>query len=186
MVADFGVSRALYADGRPWRADVDQWAGTPAYVSPEVASGEREIDRRSDVFSLACVVYEMLRGRAPFVGDNDQAVVASRFARGTTWKWEEIAGVPDPVIGALSRGLAVEARRRYPTTEHFLRALERSARLSVSPVSYQLGAAWLMLRVLARRLRRLAGGRQRVTAHRLLARASGAFAVPDETTANHA
>lgn len=184
VVADFGVSRALYAEGRPWRADVGGWGGTPAYVSPEVASGERDVDHRADVFSLACVVFEMLAGRCPFDGDNDQAVVASRFARSSGGRWDGVAGVPDAVRLVLSRALAVDAARRFPSARHFFRGLERSARLGVNPLGHQLSALWITLRVLLRRLRRLADGQRRVTAQRLLAAATDSLAVRDRTTAN--
>jgi hypothetical protein len=82
-VTDFGVARKLHSEVLPWTAprELDLSAGTPAYVSPEQASGEKELDARSDVYSLACVVYEMLTGRQPFEGGNTQAVVSRRCRR---------------------------------------------------------------------------------------------------------
>ena len=78
LVADFGIARAIHKEalgGRP-SGEVDRSAGTPAYVSPEQASGEVTLDARSDVFSLACLTYELLSGAAPFRGDTTLAVIA--------------------------------------------------------------------------------------------------------------
>jgi len=71
FVMDFGIARKLRSEALEWagqRTELDFSAGTPAYVSPEQARGDREVDQRSDVYSLACVVYEMLSGRTPFGG----------------------------------------------------------------------------------------------------------------------
>src|SRR4029079_17193060 len=80
-VMDFGIARKLHTEFLPWvsRKELDLSAGTPAYVSPEQASGAQELDTRTDVYSLACVVYEMLTGRTPFGGTNTQTIVSRRF-----------------------------------------------------------------------------------------------------------
>ncbi|HEX6053883.1 MAG TPA: protein kinase, partial [Gemmatimonadaceae bacterium] len=81
FVMDFGIARKLRSETHEWRAvrrDLDFSAGTPAYVSPEQVSGAT-VDERSDVYSLACVVYEMLSGRPPFGGTTTQEIVARRF-----------------------------------------------------------------------------------------------------------
>src|SRR5215207_1770297 len=78
FVMDFGIARKLRSEAREWRdvrKELDFSAGTPAYVSPEQASGTSDVDQRSDVYSLACVVYEMLSGQAPFGGRTTQEVV---------------------------------------------------------------------------------------------------------------
>ncbi|MBC7898067.1 MAG: protein kinase, partial [Cytophagaceae bacterium] len=80
-LSDFGISRVLHLEfsGLRARGTLDLSAGTPAYVSPEQASGEGEIDGRSDTYSLGCVVYEMLAGRPPFEGTNTMEIVSRRF-----------------------------------------------------------------------------------------------------------
>src|SRR5690348_6989602 len=75
LVADFGIARALAraTDARTTGTGVA--LGTPAYMSPEQANGEHELDGRSDVYSLGCVLYEMLAGRPPFVAPTVQATI---------------------------------------------------------------------------------------------------------------
>src|SRR2546427_12796767 len=65
VVADFGIARAVSAAGGPRVTSTGISVGTPGYMSPEQASGERELDGRSDIFSLGCVLHEMLMGRLP-------------------------------------------------------------------------------------------------------------------------
>ncbi|HEU4524830.1 MAG TPA: serine/threonine-protein kinase, partial [Gemmatimonadales bacterium] len=81
LVADFGVARALAADdGRDERlTETGMTLGTPQYMSPEQGAGERSLDARSDVYSLGCVLYEMLAGEPPFTGPNQQAILAKRL-----------------------------------------------------------------------------------------------------------
>src|SRR3989454_2699423 len=77
VVADFGIARAVTAAGDEHQlTQTGTVIGTPAYMSPEQATGSAEIDGRSDQYSLACVVYEMLVGEPPFTGPTAQAVMA--------------------------------------------------------------------------------------------------------------
>ncbi|MBE3066114.1 MAG: serine/threonine protein kinase, partial [Chloroflexi bacterium] len=77
MVMDFGIAKALSAASGETLTQTGVMIGTPAYVSPEQASGE-ELDHRTDQYSLACVLYEMLSGERPFRGATTQAVLAKR------------------------------------------------------------------------------------------------------------
>src|SRR5689334_20778275 len=79
LVTDFGIARAVRTDGGDRLTSVGIVVGTPAYMSPEQASGETEVDGRSDIYSLGCVLYEMLAGEAPFAGPSIQAIIARRF-----------------------------------------------------------------------------------------------------------
>ncbi len=79
MVTDFGIAKAVSAAGDENLTQMGMAVGTPAYMSPEQASGEREPDGRSDIYSLGCVLYEMLTGSAPFSGPTVQATIMKRF-----------------------------------------------------------------------------------------------------------
>src|SRR6476661_4710584 len=81
MVMDFGIGKALTAAGADTLTQVGMVVGTPAYVSPEQAAGELDIDGRSDQYSLGCVLYEMLAGVRPFTGPTAQAVLQKRFTQ---------------------------------------------------------------------------------------------------------
>src|SRR5262249_22563362 len=74
-VADFGIARAISAAGGGGLTKTGVSIGTPAYMSPEQAAGSQDLDGRSDIYSLACVLYEMLAGRPPFMGTTAEAVV---------------------------------------------------------------------------------------------------------------
>src|SRR6476469_9539496 len=76
VVADFGIARAIDAAGGERLTETGLALGTPAYMSPEQAAGQREVDGRSDIYSLACVLYEMLAGEPPFTGMTARAVLA--------------------------------------------------------------------------------------------------------------
>jgi Tfp pilus assembly protein PilF len=76
LVVDFGVARAINETGSTTATDVGVAVGTPAYMSPEQGTGRRDIDGRSDLYSLGCVVYEMLAGEPPFTGPTAQTVIA--------------------------------------------------------------------------------------------------------------
>ena len=79
LVADFGIARVTSAALSETETTTGLIRGTPAYMSPEQASGDGQLDGRSDVYSLACVVYEMIAGVPPFVGPTDRIVMAQRL-----------------------------------------------------------------------------------------------------------
>ena len=78
LVADFGIARALDQSGERL-TETGVVVGTPAYMSPEQAAGDRALDARTDIYSLGCVLYEMLAGEPPYTGPNPQAVLARRL-----------------------------------------------------------------------------------------------------------
>ncbi len=122
MVADFGIGKALSDGGS--LTQTGMVVGTPAYMSPEQASGEADIDGRSDLYSLGCVLYEMLTGEPPFTGPTPQAVIAKRFASPVP-KVRVMRDVPEPLEDALTRALARAPVDRFPSAAHFLEALRR-------------------------------------------------------------
>jgi serine/threonine-protein kinase len=79
LVCDFGVARAIEAAGSEFSSSSGLVVGTPAYMSPEQATGD-PVDRRSDVYALGCVIYEMLAGEPPFAGPTAQAVLARKLS----------------------------------------------------------------------------------------------------------
>jgi serine/threonine-protein kinase len=124
-VADFGVATAMSAAGGDniYITDRGFAVGTPAYMSPEQASAERDLDGRSDVYSLGCVLYEMLSGRPPFVGSGARATMV-RHAVETPAPIRVLRPtIPLAVELALQRALAKAPEERFATMAEFSEAL---------------------------------------------------------------
>jgi serine/threonine protein kinase/tetratricopeptide (TPR) repeat protein len=98
MVADFGIGKAFSAVDDQVFTQTGVSVGTPAYMSPEQASGDA-IDGRSDIYSLGCVLYEMLTGEQPFTGNTAQAVIAKRFVQSPA----DVSGLREGVSRSLAR-----------------------------------------------------------------------------------
>jgi serine/threonine protein kinase/Flp pilus assembly protein TadD len=123
MVMDFGIAKAVTAAGADTLTQTGMVIGTPAYVSPEQAAGEVEIDGRSDQYSLGCVLFEMLTGKRPFTGPTVQAVLTKRFTEPVPALSQVLEGVPDEIDRALSKALSRDAAARFTTSGEFARAL---------------------------------------------------------------
>src|SRR5947209_6985882 len=124
VVTDFGIARAVSAAGQSRHlTETGTIIGTPAYMSPEQATGSEEIDGRSDQYSLACVLYEMLVGEPPFTGPTAQAVIARHSLDMVSPPSIVRSTIPDAVEGAVLRALAKVPADRYPTTALFAEAL---------------------------------------------------------------
>ena len=125
VVADFGVATALSAAGgdNVYVTDRNFAVGTPAYMSPEQASGEAGLDGRADQYSLACVLYEMLAGRAPFAGSGARATMARHAIETPAPVRTHRPTVPVAVERALERALAKSPAERFPTMADFIAAL---------------------------------------------------------------
>ncbi len=123
MVMDFGIAKAVSAAGPDTLTQTGMMVGTPAYVSPEQAAGATDLDGRSDQFSLACVVYEMLSGERPFTGPTPQAVMAKRFTDSVPAIRTVMSSVPETVEKALSKAMAIDASSRFKTSGLFAQAL---------------------------------------------------------------
>ena len=121
MVADFGIGKVLSATGRSL-TQTGLAIGTPAYMSPEQSAGELSTDGRSDLYSLGCVLYEMLTGEPPFTGVSAQAIIAKRFVSPIP-KVRTTRDVPEAVDSAVTRALARTPVDRYPTAADFAEAL---------------------------------------------------------------
>ena len=122
-VSDFGVARAI-GEMSPESITAPGIAvGTPAYMSPEQAAGERQLDGRSDIYSLGCVLYEMLIGEPPYTGPTTHAIVARCFAEPTPSARARRPDVPPHVDAALGRALAKFPTERFRSAEEFATAL---------------------------------------------------------------
>src|SRR5206468_2276984 len=119
LVADFGIGKAL--SGGKSITQTGLSVGTPAYMSPEQASGDTAIDGRSDLYSLGCVLYEMLTGEPPFTGPSAQAIIAKRFVSPVP-KVRTTRDVPEAVDNALNRGLAPTPADSFRTGAGFAEA----------------------------------------------------------------
>ncbi len=120
MVADFGIALAVSAAGGERITETGVYLGTPEYMSPEQAAGDTDIDGRSDQYSLACVLYEMLTGQPPFVAPTARAVIA-RHLTDTVPPIKTVRPDLPPAIGhAVGRALSKLPVDRYPTVDRFV------------------------------------------------------------------
>ena len=122
LVADFGIAKAKDAAGEELTS-TGLLVGTPSYMSPEQASGERKLDSRGDIYALGCVLYEMLAGEPPFIGSSTQAVIAKRMASAAPSVRTLRHTVPAHVERAIDRALARSPADRFSSAADFVSAL---------------------------------------------------------------
>jgi serine/threonine protein kinase len=122
-VADFGIARALEAAGGEALTMSGVVVGTPAYMSPEQAIGGSVVDGRSDVYSLGCVLYEMLAGEPPWSGPTPLAVLAKRITQDARPLGTIREGIPEQLERAVARAVAREPSERFQTAGEFAQAL---------------------------------------------------------------
>ncbi len=123
LVADFGIARAVSAAGVPTLTDVGQPVGSPAYMSPEQLAGSRAIDGRTDVYSLACVLYEMLVGEPPLL-DVAEGSAPGRAALETGLRAQGASPRTARLIKeAMSRALAAQPADRFANVDDFVARL---------------------------------------------------------------
>src|SRR5881409_2679711 len=106
VLADFGIARAISQAGGEHVTEVGLAVGTPEYMSPEQAAGDRELDARCDVYGLACVIYETLAGQPPFSGDSARAIIARHLTEEARPIRAHRPDAPAAVERALARALA--------------------------------------------------------------------------------
>ena len=147
MLADFGIARALGADKGESLTSTGMSIGTPAYMSPEQASGDGSIDARTDIYSLACVLYEMLAGEPPFSGPTMQAVIARVMTETPRALTSVRPSVSRQLAGAVSQGMAKTPADRPATAGEFARMLESTATMPASAplLPQSRGARWAMI-----------------------------------------
>jgi len=137
LVADFGIALAVSrSDGGSRMTETGMSLGTPHYMSPEQAMGEREITARSDVYALGCVVYEMLTGEPPFTGATAQAIVARVVTEQPRNLTAQRHTIPPELEAAVLTALEKLPADRYASAAEFAAALTGGG-----PATRRLGAA---------------------------------------------
>jgi serine/threonine-protein kinase len=145
MLADFGIARAFCEDD-----DMESVTGagivlgTPEYMSPEQVSGERQLDARSDVYSLGCVVFEMLTGEPPHRGASARETMAKHVTETPRRVRALRAEVPVAIDDALARALSADPANRFATVAEFCVALQTDA----APRGYLAASATRSIAVL--------------------------------------
>jgi serine/threonine-protein kinase len=155
MVADFGIALAVSAAAGGRMTETGLSLGTPHYMSPEQATADKEITGRSDVYSLASVLYEMLAGQPPHLGGSAQQIIMKIIAEPVDQVTRYRKSVPPNVAAALSRALEKLPADRFGSASEFARALAdvafrtgtSTAREAIrrGPPAWQLGATALLI-----------------------------------------
>jgi serine/threonine-protein kinase len=123
MVADFGIALAVREAGGTRLTGTGLSVGTPSYMSPEQAMGDRELDARSDIYSLGAMLYEMLAGDPPFVGSTAQAIVAKILTEAAPLVTKARSAVPANVAAAIHQALERLPADRFASAADFAAAL---------------------------------------------------------------
>ena len=123
VVADFGIALAASKTGGGRMTETGMSLGTPMYMSPEQAMGAREVDGRTDIYSLGCVLYEMLAGEPPFVGPTAQAIVAKVITESPRSLTAQRRSVPPHVDATVEKALEKLPADRFATAGAFAEAL---------------------------------------------------------------
>ena len=123
LLADFGIAKAAVGTDDGTVTQVGVALGTPAYMSPEQAVGDRDVDHRSDIYSLGCLVYELLAGSPPFVARTGMALIVKHLTQEPPPI--PVDGLPAGVQSAVLRALAKEPGRRFDSATELAAALEQ-------------------------------------------------------------
>lgn len=132
MVTDFGISKILNAEGGENLTLAGVMVGTPAYMSPEQIAGDEHLDGRTDIYSLACVLYEMLAGESPFGGPTPESALSARLVERPPDVTELVRSTPPSVARAIQKALAPDRDERFATAAEFRDALGSPHVLRVS------------------------------------------------------
>jgi serine/threonine-protein kinase len=135
LVADFGIALAVSTAGGGRMTETGMSLGTPHYMSPEQAMGEREITAKSDVYALGCVLYEMLAGEPPFTGPTAQAIVARVMTEEPRSLTLQRRTIPLHIEAAVQVALAKLPADRFSSAAQFAEALNRPGSAPLTPLS---------------------------------------------------
>ena len=147
VVADFGIALALREAGGSRLTETGLSLGTPQYMSPEQATGDRALDARSDVYSLGAVLYEMLAGEPPVTGPTVQAVIAKLLTERPTRLRTVRDTIPDTIDAAVAKALAKVPADRFSSAAEFAAALRprgSAAAAMPAPTRPQLSSSALL------------------------------------------
>jgi serine/threonine-protein kinase len=128
LVADFGIARAVGSG----ESSTGHIIGTPAYMSPEQIEGIQELDGRSDIYSLGCVLFEMLVGEPPFKGTSVMAVIANRLSAPVPSARAHRDLVPEAIDWAVKKAMATLPADRFQTAAQFAEALGTPATVAIA------------------------------------------------------
>jgi serine/threonine protein kinase/Tfp pilus assembly protein PilF len=133
MVTDFGIALAAATEPGERLTQTGLMIGTPEYMSPEQATGERSLDARSDVYSLGCVLYELLTGEVPHASPSARTLIARRLTEPPPHVRRIRPQVPPAIDEAIARAMAVEPSQRFATAAAFAQALAARAAAAPAP-----------------------------------------------------
>ena len=148
VVADFGIAHAIDVAGGEQLTATGVSLGTPMYMSPEQAAGDKNVDARSDVYALACVLYEMLAGQPPFTGPTAESVIHQHMLAAPPLVTQLRPTVPASVASALQRAMSKSPADRFPSVAQFADALTPGSAAVETPTAFQARAArrrWPMI-----------------------------------------
>jgi len=142
FLTDFGIALAVSEAAGDRLTGTGLSLGTPGYMSPEQATGDRSIDARSDIYALGAVTYEMLAGEPPVTGATVQAMIAKLLTERPTSLRVIRDSIPAAVDNAVMRALAKAPIDRFATAREFANALVSGAAVTSSPVTRVFGGRW--------------------------------------------
>jgi eukaryotic-like serine/threonine-protein kinase len=153
VVADFGIARAMSVAGAERLTATGLSIGTPQYMSPEQAAGERDLDGRSDLYSLGCVLYEMLAGQPPFVGPSQESIIHQHLTAPPPPVTQLRPSVPRDVADLVDRALAKMPADRISPAESFSSTLRQTPAVQIRPRAHTrsvvvVGAAAVVIALL--------------------------------------
>ena len=131
ILADFGIAHAISAAGSERLTRTGIVVGTLPYMSPEQAAGHEDVDQRSDIYAMGCVLYEMVVGEPPFTG-SPQSVMAQHLTATPRPIRIPEGQIPTPLVRAVAKSLAKEPGERFPTAVAFARELQPTAERPVT------------------------------------------------------
>jgi serine/threonine-protein kinase len=143
LVADFGIALAVTQAGGGRLTETGLSLGTPAYMSPEQAMAEPRLDGRSDQYSLACVLYEMLAGEPPYTGPTAQAIIAKRLSEPVP-HLGTLRQVPPAVEAAVTRALSKSPADRFPSVAEFAAAAARGLATAAARAPVSRRRLWVV------------------------------------------
>jgi tRNA A-37 threonylcarbamoyl transferase component Bud32 len=141
MVTDFGIAKALSSTSAATLTGIGVAIGTPAFMSPEQAAGERDIDGRSDIYSLGIVTYQMLTGTLPFSAPSVAGILMKQITEPAPDIRELRPDIPEDLALAVARCLEKDPAHRWPTADALRRALESRTVTGYEPTGMRRGAS---------------------------------------------